>query len=44
MFAKNNVINTSGLVGYHATVTLENTSTEFAELYAVNSEVNLSSN
>lgn len=44
MFAKNNVINTSGLIGYHATVTLENTSTEFSELYAVNSEVNLSSN
>lgn len=44
MFAKNNVINTSGLVGYHATVTLENTSTELSELFAVNSEVNISSN
>ena len=44
MFAKNNVINTSGLIGYHANVTLENNSTEFAELYAVNSEVNISSN
>ena len=44
MFAKNNVINTSGLVGYHATVTLENTSTELSELYAVNSEINISSN
>ena len=44
MFAKNNVINTSGLIGYHATTTIENNSTEFAELYAVNSEVNISSN
>ena len=44
MFGKNNVINTSGLIGYHATVTLENNSTEFAELYAVNSEINISSN
>ena len=44
MFAKNNVINTSGLVGYHATVTLENTSTELSELFAVNSEINISSN
>lgn len=44
MFSKNNVINTSGLIGYHATVKLENKSTEFAELYAVNSEANISSN
>ena len=44
MFAKNNVINTSGLLGYHATVTLENDSTDFTELFAVNSEVNISSN
>jgi len=44
MFAKNNVINTSGLVGYHATVTLENTSTGLSELFAVNSEINISSN
>ena len=44
MFAKNNVINTSGLLGYHATVTLENTSTDTSELFAVNSEVNVSSN
>jgi hypothetical protein len=44
MFAKNNVINTSGLVGYHATVTLENASTELSELFAVNSEINISSN
>ena len=44
MFAKNNVINTSGLLGYHATVTLENDSTDFTELFAVNSEINISSN
>ena len=44
MFAKNNVINTSGLIGYHASVTLENNSTDFTELFAVNSEVNISSN
>jgi hypothetical protein len=44
MFAKNNVINTSGLVGYHATVALENDSTDFTELFAVNSEINISSN
>tara|TARA_R110000772_G_scaffold125211_7_gene231887 strand:+ start:1397 stop:1720 length:324 start_codon:yes stop_codon:yes gene_type:complete len=44
MFAKNNVINSNGLIGYHANVTMENDSTEFVELYAVNSEIMLSSN
>jgi hypothetical protein len=44
MFGKNNVINTNGLPGYHATVTLTTESTEFAELYAVNSETSFSSN
>ena len=44
MFGKNNVINTNGLIGYHATVTLENESTDFTELYAVNSETIYSSN
>lgn len=43
MFNKNNVINSNGLIGYHATVTMKNTSTEFCELYAVNSEVSISS-
>jgi len=43
MFNKNNVINTNGLLGYHATVTMKNTSTEFCELYAVNSEASFSS-
>ena len=44
MFGKNNVINTNGLLGYHATVTLTTESNEFAELYAVNSETSFSSN
>lgn len=44
MFGKNNVINTNGLLGYHATATLTTESTEFAELYAVNSETSFSSN
>lgn len=43
MFNKNNVINTNGLIGYHATVTLKNTSTDKCELYAINSEAVLSS-
>jgi len=43
MFNKNNVINSNGLIGYHATVKIKNTSTEFCELYAVNSEVSFSS-
>ena len=43
MFNKNNVINTNGLIGYHATVTMKNTSTEKCELYAVNSEASFSS-
>lgn len=30
MFGKNNVINTNGLLGYHATATLTTESTEFA--------------
>lgn len=44
MFAKNNVINSSGLIGYQATIKMENDSTEFCELYAVNSETMFSSN
>lgn len=44
MFGKNNVINNSSLLGYHATVTLTNDSTEFCELFAVNSETKYSSN
>jgi len=44
MFAKNNVINSSGLIGYQATIKMENDSTDFCELYAVNSETMFSSN
>lgn len=44
MFTKNNAINSNGLIGYHANVTIENDSTEFSELYAVNSEIQVSSN
>lgn len=44
MFAKNNVINSNGLIGYHALMTIENDSKEFCELYAVNSETIYSSN
>jgi len=44
MFAKNNVINSNGLIGYNANVKMTNTSNEFIELYAVNSETQVSSN
>ena len=44
MFAKNNVINSNGLIGYHANVVMENTNIDFVELYAVNSEAVFSSN
>ena len=44
MFAKNNVINSNGVLGYNARVKMTNESTDFTELYAVNSEVNISSN
>lgn len=43
-FGKENIINSSGLVGYYAEVEMENTSTEKKELFAVNSEIFLSSN
>ena len=44
MFAKNNVINSNGVIGYNANVTLTNDSTQSIELYAVNSEIQVSSN
>ena len=44
MFAKNNVINSSGLLGYQATIKMQNDSTDFCELYAINSETMYSSN
>ena len=43
-FGKENIINSSGLVGYYAEVEMKNTSTEKKELFAVNSEIFLSSN
>lgn len=42
-FGKDNEINTSGLVGYYAEVEFVNNSTEYAELFAVNSEIFVSS-
>lgn len=42
-FAKNAEVNTSGIIGYHAVIDMEITSTDKKELYAVGSEVVLSS-
>lgn len=42
-FAKSPEINTSGILGYYATVDMENTSTSKAELFAVNTEMFISS-
>lgn len=42
-FAKSSEANTSGIIGYYAEVDFEITSTEEKELYAVNSEISLSS-
>ena len=42
-FLKSNQINTSGLLGYYADITFTNASTDFAELFAINSEVFISS-
>jgi hypothetical protein len=42
-FLKSNQINTSGLLGYYANVTFTNTDKGFAELFAINSEVFISS-
>tara|TARA_Y100001963_G_scaffold21719_1_gene28105 strand:- start:12867 stop:21989 length:9123 start_codon:yes stop_codon:yes gene_type:complete len=43
MFAKNQVINTSSLLGYYASVKFENNSQEKIELFSVNSEITESS-
>jgi len=43
-FGKENTINSSGLVGYYAEVEMEINSTVKKELFAVNSEIFLSSN
>jgi hypothetical protein len=42
-FAKDNIVNTSGIIGYHATVKMSVTSTAERELYAVSSETFISS-
>lgn len=43
MFAKDKTANTSSLLGYYAEVELTNNSNEYAEIFAINSEVNESS-
>ena len=43
LFAKNSEVNTSGLLGYQATVKMTTTSSAKKELFAVNSEVFISS-
>jgi hypothetical protein len=42
-FAKNSQVNTSGIIGYYANVKMEVNSSSFKELFAVNSEVFISS-
>ncbi len=43
-FGKDNTKNTSGIIGYYAEVNLKNNSKDHAELFAVNSEIFISSN
>ena len=43
MFEKNKQVNTSGLKGYYADVTFTNYSNNYAELFAISSEVTPSS-
>ena len=43
-FGKDNSKNTSGIIGYYAEVNLKNSSRKHAELFAVNSEIFISSN
>jgi len=42
-YAKNAKWQTSGLLGYYATVKMQNTSTDSKEIYSVGSEVSISS-
>jgi hypothetical protein len=42
-FAKDSIVNTSGIIGYHADIKMEATSSSKKELYAVNSEIFISS-
>ena len=43
-FGKDNEINTSSVIGYYAEVQMKNESTSEAEIFAVSSEVFISSN
>ena len=43
-FGKDNSKNMSGLIGYYMEVNLKNNETDHAELFVVNSEINISSN
>jgi len=43
-FSKDSEINTSGIIGYYAEVNFTNNSQDHAELFAVNSEIFISSN
>jgi len=43
-FGKDNIVNTSGVIGYYAEINFSNNSQEEAELFAVNSEIFISSN
>jgi len=43
-FGKDNIVNSSGIIGYYAEVNLSNNSQQEAELFAVNSEIFISSN
>ena len=44
MFSKNKAVNTSGVLGYYAEVTLENQSLKDIELFSIGTEVTISSN
>ena len=43
MFAKDSLVNLSGLIGYYAEVTIKNDSVDKAEMYSIASEVTPSS-
>ena len=44
MFSKNKAVNTSGILGYYAEVTLKNYSTKDVELFSVGAGITISSN
>ena len=39
LFSKDNIVNENGLLGYHMTVTIENDSDDYAELFSVGTEL-----